>query len=112
MTSTVGGAGSVEAAQNNPPVVARNYRPIGKNSLVGIVDLEIPKWHLVFRGCLWFRKGEREWLHFPTREWIDSRNGERRFANVVEFTDQPTYERFQSAGLTAARHLAAQGTSS
>jgi hypothetical protein len=112
MSGRVGGAGPVEAAQDSSPVVARNYRPVGKNSLVGIVDLEIPKWHLVFRGCLWFRKGDREWLNLPTQEWIDPRNGERRFANIVEFNDRPTFERFQSTALVAVRTLAAQATSS
>jgi hypothetical protein len=86
-------------------VVASNLRHIGKNTLVGSVDLEVPAWRIRFKGCLWHRKGEREWVNFPGREWHDG-GGERRFADLIELTDRSVHQRFQAAAIAAIHAIA------
>jgi hypothetical protein len=88
-----------------PGLIASNLRRIDKNTLIGVVDLEVPAWRLKFKGCLWHRKRDKEWLHFPGREWID-RQGNQQFADLVELTDRDIRDRFQSAALRAGLELA------
>jgi hypothetical protein len=91
-------------------VVASNYKPIGKNTLIASVDLTIPRWHLTFRGCLFHRKNGREWAAFPAREWIDQ-PGAKQYADLIKFTDRATAERFQAAALAAIHAVAGEAGS-
>lgn len=84
-------------------IVASNLRRIGKNTLIGSVDLEIPAWRLRFKGCLWHRKGDKEWIAFPAKEWL--KDGERRFNDIIEFSDRSIHDRFQAAALAAVHGL-------
>jgi hypothetical protein len=90
------------------PIVASNLRPIHKNSLIGVVDLTVPRWRIVFCGCTWHRRGEKEWVNFPGREWTDQA-GTKHFANLITFTDEDSGRRFQGAAL-AAIHAIARGS--
>jgi hypothetical protein len=97
-----------EAAVTAPlAIVASNYRPIGKNTLVASVDLTIRKWGFVFRGCLWHRRGEHEWINFPAKELIDQA-GTRKFSNLGEFINHEDARQFQGAALAAVHELAAR----
>jgi len=89
-----------------PPIIASNYRSIGKNTSVGRADLTVTKWRFTFKGCLWHREGEREWVNFPSREWTDQ-DGNRRFSNLGEFVNDGDARRFQEAALAAIRQIAA-----
>ena len=96
---------------NKPPaasVRASNLKMIGKDTLKVTVDLTVPKWRLVIHSALWREKDGREWIAFPAREWTD-RNGARKFANIIEFTDRDTASRSQRATLAAMHAIA--GTS-
>jgi hypothetical protein len=102
---------SVAAWGDKPPaasVRASNLEIIGKSTLKATVDLTVPKWCLVIHGALWCEKGVREWIAFPAPEWTD-RNGIRKFANIIEFTDRDTASRSQRATLAAMHAIA--GTS-
>ena len=95
------------AAAAPPSIIASNFKPIGKNTLVGCVDLTITRWRFVFRGCLWHRDGEREWINFPAKEWIDQA-GSRKFSSLGEFVHRDDARRFQDAALAAVHELAAR----
>ena len=56
-----------------PAIVAANFKRLDKNTLIGSADLTVVRWKLTFRGCLWFRKGSKEWINFPGREWTRQR---------------------------------------
>jgi hypothetical protein len=93
-------------ASASPPVVASNLKMIGKGTLVATADITIPKWgNFTIRGGMLHRKGDSEWFAFPSREWID-RNGQRQFADLLQFGDRPIGERFKAAALAAMRELA------
>jgi hypothetical protein len=86
-------------------VVASNFRPIGKNTLIGSCDLTIPAWKARWKGCLWHRRGDKEWIAFGAREWTD-RNGTKQYADLFEFTDRVVHDRFQRAALDAVHAIA------
>jgi hypothetical protein len=89
-----------------PPAVANNCRPIGKGKLLGAADITVTKWRFVFYGCLYHRKGEREWISFPGKEWID-KDGHRKFSNLCEFINHGDAKRFREVALEAVQALAA-----
>jgi hypothetical protein len=89
---------------SGPGVIASNLKRIGKNTLVGTVDIEAPAWRIRFKGCLWHQKGDKQWLAFPGREWV--KDGQRQFADLVEITDPSVRDRFQRAALDAVNQLA------
>jgi hypothetical protein len=86
-------------------VTASNLKIIGKGTLKATVDLTISRWRLVRCGALGCEKAGREWIAFPAREWTD-RTGARKFANVIEFSDRETADRFRGAALAAVHALA------
>jgi hypothetical protein len=90
-----------------PPIIARNLRRIGRNTLVASVDLAVPRWRVTFHGCTWHRQGNKEWINFAGREWIDDR-GEKRFAVLVTIDDDRVKDRFQTAALAAVHALAVE----
>ena len=89
-------------------VVIRNFRRVGKNAVIAAFDLEVPSWRLIFLGCLWCRSTSGERIYFASREWVDQRDGLRRFAELARFTDRDAAQRFQAAVLTALRAFAAE----
>jgi hypothetical protein len=99
------GATATGSAAAPAPIVASNLRLINKNTLVGSVDLTVSKWRFKFRGCLWHRKDDREWVNFPAREWVDE-DGNRKFSHLGEFVNHGDARRFQAASLAAIRELA------
>ena len=90
---------------NGTSIVATNLRWLHKNTLLASVDLEVPAWRLKFNGSLWHRKGNKEWIAFASREWLD-KNGTRQFDDLVQFTDRVVHERFQQAALAAVHRIA------
>lgn len=85
-----------------PALIASNFRRIDKNTLIA------PRWKIRFRGCLWHRKGNKEWVAFAAREWTD-RDGNKQYAVLNEFTDHATHDRFQQAALAAIHAVAGSG---
>ena len=73
--------------------------------MVATIDIEVPAWRLRLKGCLWHRKGQSEWVSFPSKEWVD-RNGKRQFADLIEFTDRAVLDRFKAAALQAIHAIA------
>jgi len=87
-----------------PPIEARNFRRIGRGTLVGSADLYVRKWRFWFYGALWHRKGDREWISFPAREWVD-RDGERNFFALGKFETHGDAVRFSAAAIAAIKQL-------
>jgi hypothetical protein len=97
--------GEPPAAAAPPSITASNFKPVGKNSLRATADVVIPKWRLRIRGVMWHQKNGKDWIAFPSREWLD-KNGERQFSVLLEFTDKNTERRFKDSTLAAMRALA------
>jgi hypothetical protein len=104
-------AGEVGFGGRPPSVVATNLKRISKNTLIGTVDLTVPRWKIIFPGCTWHRKGTKEWVNFGAREWTD-RAGTKQYAVLVKFTDDETHQRFQRAALAVVHRITNKGDQS
>jgi hypothetical protein len=81
-----------------PGIIASNLKRITKGTLIGTVDLTVPKWRLGIHGCLWHEKNGKQWVSFPAREWT-SPDGHKHFANLIEFSERETHDRFHLAAI-------------
>jgi hypothetical protein len=88
-----------------PPIVASNYRPIGKGTLVGSANLYVTKWRFHFYGVLLHRKGDSEWIAFPAREWT-AQDGKRVFSALGKFETHGDARRFSEMAIAAIRRVA------
>jgi hypothetical protein len=71
-----------------------NPRRIGKGSLVGSFDCELPS-GLKINGMLLFEKDGRRWVNPPSKEWTD-REGAKKYLPILEFTSPEVKDRFQA----------------
>jgi hypothetical protein len=88
-----------------PPIIASNYRPIGKGTLVGSVDLYVTKWRFHFYGALWHKEGKSQWISFPARQWHDD-SGKTHYVALGKFDAHDDARRFSEAAIAAIRLIA------
>ncbi len=69
------------------------YKPLGKNTLVGYVDIFIPKSGMEIYGCSYHRKGQQEWISFPSKEYTD-KEGQKKYAPYVRFRERNHQDAF------------------
>jgi hypothetical protein len=85
----------------------KKFHPFESNTLKGFLDAETPEGY-IFKGCTWHQKtdGEKtsEWIGLPAREY--EKDGERAWANIIEFSTKNLYWDFVNAVLEALKdHL-------
>jgi hypothetical protein len=56
---------------SSPSIVVSNLKWVRRNTLRATADVEVPKWRLKIRGVMWHAKNGKDWLFFPSREWVD-----------------------------------------
>ena len=88
-----------------PKIIASNYKKIGKVSLIGSADLFVTKWRLTIYGVMWFRKGEKEWTSFPSKEWTDGA-GAKKYFPFARFENHGDQSRFSEIAVAAIRRIA------
>jgi hypothetical protein len=91
--------------ESSPPIIGSNFKWVRKNTLWATADIEVPKWRLEIRGVMRHPKNGKDWLFFPSREWVD-RDGQRQCAVLLEFTDKHVERWLQEAALAGVRDLA------
>jgi hypothetical protein len=88
-----------------PSIVASNFKRIDKNTLIASADLYVTKWRLTIYGVLWFRKGEKEWVGFPSKEWTDA-TGAKKYFPFAKFESRDDQDRFNEMAIAAIRQIA------
>ena len=86
-------------------IVASNFKPIGKKTLVGSADLFVSKWRFTFVGCLWHRNGEFEWISLPAKEWTGP-DGKKIYTALGKFSSHDDTRRFSEAAIAAIKLIA------
>lgn len=81
-----------------------NWKPVNKGTLVGAFTLRVDPWGLLIEGCLFHRKGAREWIAFPAREWMD-KDGTKHYANILTFKEKRIWDGFQAAVIPRVKEL-------
>jgi putative DNA primase/helicase len=84
-----------------PGVIATNFRRLHKGTIVATADLTITGWRITFCGVMWHRRGERELVQIPSREWL--RDGVKQYAILVKFVDSQVDKRWQAAAFRVPR---------
>jgi hypothetical protein len=92
-----------ETPKGKSGITSSNLRRIDKGAVIGVIDLEIPAWHMTIT-CMLMQKGDREWVSLPSEKYT-SRDGKTVYRDLVKFTDKTAHERFQAAALAAIRML-------
>jgi hypothetical protein len=77
-----------------------NPRPLDKNSLRGVFDIQMPS-GLIVRGAMLFEKNGRRWVGFPSKEWV-KQDGTKSYFPLIEFADRSIADKFQAAVLPLA----------
>ncbi len=85
------------------PAAALNAKKHEKNTLRGFFDLALPS-GLIIKGCSLRVKGSRAWIGLPGRPYVDS-SGAETWANIVDFRDKASKDRFQKVALEAAAEV-------
>lgn len=83
--------------QRAAPLNARRHE---KNTLRGFFDLALPS-GMIVKGCALQVKGRRAWVGLPGRQYVNS-SGAASWANVIDFRDRTSMDRFQRVALDAA----------
>ena len=78
-----------------------NPKRIGKNTLVGVFDLEMPS-GLKINGVMLHEKNGKRWVQFPSKEWLTP-DGEKRYLPLIEFASNDVRDRFQALVLPLAK---------
>ena len=76
-----------------------NWRPRTKNTLRGFFSVTLPS-GMILHDLMLCEKGDSRWINLPTREYKDTQ-GQRSFANIIEFADEELYNRFRNAVMAA-----------
>jgi hypothetical protein len=82
---------------------ALNARRHEKNTLKGFFDLVLPS-GMIVKGCTLHVTGLRAWVGLPGRPYTDA-SGAETWANIIDFRDRTTKERFQKIALDAAAEV-------
>jgi hypothetical protein len=84
-----------------------DWKPHRKNTLVGFFSAIFPSGFVMHDLALHEKNGAR-WIGFPGRQWFNAQ-GEKQYAQFVEFSSRGAGDRFRDAVLAALdRHLETQ----
>jgi hypothetical protein len=104
--------GNAFLAPRHREFVARDWRPVERNTLRGFVTLVLPN-SMGVRECSYHVQGDRRWIGLPGRPQldpdgrhrVDPNTGKKAYVPVVEIYEKAARERFQRAALAAIDRL-------
>ena len=86
-------------------IIIRDWKPHEKGSLKGFFSASLPS-GLILNSLMLHQRNGARWVAFPAREWVNAQ-GEKQYAQFVEFADRRTADKFRDALLDALdKHLA------
>jgi hypothetical protein len=94
-----------------PAMVASNWRPLERGTLLGFFDLQLPS-GLKLRECTFHVKGDSAWIGLPGKPQLDAEgkhwigpDGKKAYSPVVEIPSRKRRDRFQEQAVAAVRRL-------
>ena len=76
-----------------PSPIVLNFKPLERNTLGGVFDLELPS-GLVLSGCTLHEKNGKFRTGLPAKPWT-KQDGSQSWAKIVDFRDKETSDKFQ-----------------
>jgi hypothetical protein len=64
----------------------RNFKPLRKNTLQGVFDLELPFAGIILRGCTFHERDGKSWVGWPAQSYV-KQDGTKSWTNIVDFVD-------------------------
>ena len=61
-----------------------NFKRLQKNTLQGVLDLELPFGGMILRGCCFHEKDGRRWIGWPAKPY-EKQDGAKSLANIGDF---------------------------
>jgi hypothetical protein len=106
------GESAAQISANRPPMmVARDWRPLQKNTLLGFFSLELAS-GLVLRDCALHQKNDRRWVSLAAKLQLNpdgtpriGDKGKALYSPIVEIPDPARREAFQRAAVSAIEKL-------
>ena len=86
------------------------YTSVNKGSLLGYADFYVFKTGLEIQGCTLHQKEGRRCINFPSKEYTDSKTGEKKYSSIVRFRDKAHMELFTQKAKEAIEKKAAEQT--
>jgi hypothetical protein len=86
--------GALKSTSGPAPLIL-NFKVIGKNTLKGFFDLELPS-GMILAGCQLHQKNESKWIGLPARPYTTDA-GTQTWTKIVDFRDKQTRDRFQDS---------------
>ena len=86
-----------------PGIIASNFKPFAKNTLVGFITLTLPS-GLMIHGCTIHRKNDSRWISLPAREYTKEDNT-KSWVPIIEFATDDARKRFQAEAIKAVEPL-------
>jgi len=80
-------------------IKCENFRAMEKNTLRGFADLVLPSGLKIIGATLHEKNGSR-WVGMPGRPYTKE-DGKQSWANIIDFVDRPTKDRFTAQALEA-----------
>jgi hypothetical protein len=80
-------------------MVASDWKPGIKNTRQGFLTLTLAS-GMILHKCTYERNGSRRWIGLPSQEYTKA-DGSKSFANLINFADRATKERFQAEAIDA-----------
>lgn len=71
-----------------------NVNPINKGDILASCTVAIRPWKMKINKVLVFRKGQNTWVTLP-REKFETRDGEVKYTDLIEFDDNGATKRFR-----------------
>lgn len=62
------------------------YNVVDKGSLVGFVNIYVPRWGLEINGLAIFTKNGNRWINFPSKEYLH--DGVKKYFPYIRFHDE------------------------
>lgn len=71
-----------------------DYKEVhGKECLLGFVTIYLVNSKLEISGCTHFRKGDREWVNLPSKDYVD-KDGMKKYQPIVRYREKNHSEFF------------------
>lgn len=77
------------------------YREVNKGSVVGSVDVFLPRNGMEVYNLTYFNKDGKEWISMPSKEY--EKDGQKKYFQFVRFRDRNHQDAFGRAVIEAIR---------
>lgn len=65
-----------------------DFKRINKGALKASFNIFIPEWGMTIRNCNYFDTSDKNWIGFPSRQYIDPDTNQKKYFSYIIFEDE------------------------